>query len=258
MTRNTAAVAVASMAALMLAGCSSNKAEETTVATQVETTASSTEENTETTSSAEITDEYSLTEEARGELESVFKNCFYFEMGHGDPLIFSELSTDDVANIACATFISTDSYLKKGTYEEGTGYVVSREDLAEYLKDGFGLGLVSYDFSSNQYSMLYDNGDTFYFLGGDYGMGVPDAIINTAVQDPEGGIITLTGDALFINEDDGAINPYLFTATMEQSDSKYFGGCTLISFEYEENTTGTYPEINPADYGLKDYHFETK
>lgn len=249
MTRNTAAVALASMAALMLAGCSSNKAEETAAATG---------ESTEATSSAAITDEYSLTEEARGELESVFKNCFYFEMGHGDPLIFLELSTDDIANIACATFLSTDSYLKKGTYEEGIGYVVSREDLAEYLKDGFGLNLDSYDFSSDQYSMLYDNGDTFYFLGGDYGMGVPDTIINTAVHDLESGIITLTGDALFISEDDGAINPYLFTATMKQSDSKYFGGNTLISFEYEENTTGVYPEINPSDYGLKDYHFEAK
>lgn len=136
--------------------------------------------------------------------------------------------------------------------------MVSREDLAEYLKDGFGLNLDSYDFSSDQYSMLYDNGDTFYFLGGDYGMGVPDTIINTAVHDLESGIITLTGDALFISEDDGAINPYLFTATMKQSDSKYFGGNTLISFEYEENTTGVYPEINPSDYGLKDYHFEAK
>jgi outer membrane murein-binding lipoprotein Lpp len=256
MTRNTAAVALASMAALMLAGCSSNKTEET-AATQVETTTTATEESTAATSSAAITEEYSLTEEARGELESVFKNCFYFEMGHGDPLIFSKLSDDDVEKILCTTFLSKDSYLKKGTYEEGTGYVVSREDLAEYLKDGFGTDLDAYDFSDPD-GMLKDNGDTFYFLGGDYGMGVPDAIINTAVQDPEDGIITLTGDALFISEDDGAINPYLFIATMKQSDSKYFGGNTLISFEYEENTTGTYPEINPSDYGLKDYHFETK
>ena len=256
MTRNTAAVALASMAALMLAGCSSNKAEET-AATQVETTTTATEESTAAASSAAITEEYSLTEEAMGELESVFKNCFYFEIGHGDQLIFSELSADDAAKILCTTFLSPDSYLKRGTYEDGTGYVVSREDLAEYLKDGFGADLDSYDFSTDEY-MLKDDGDTFYFLGGDYGMGVPDTIINTAVHDLESGIITLTGDALFISEDDGAINPYLFTATMKQSDSKYFGGNTLISFEYEENTTGVYPAINPSDYGLKDYHFETK
>lgn len=88
-------------------------------------------------------------------------------------------------------------------------------------------------------------------------MFVPDAIINTIVQDPESGIVTLTGDALLIDEGDGAINPYLFTATLEQSDSKYFGG-TLISFEYEENTTGVYPDIKAEDYGLDSIHFEQR
>lgn len=260
MMRNKTVAVIASAAFLAMTGCASKAPEETTMAatTQAETTAITTEESTEAVSSEDGAKEYTLTEEAREELESVFKNCFYFEMGHGNPLIFSELSADDVAKILCTTFLSPDSYLKKGTYEEETGYVVSRDDLSEYLKDGFGADLDSYDFSTEEYSMLYDNGDTFYFLGGDYGMGVPDAIINKAVQNSTSELVTVTGDALFINEDDGSIYPYLFTATMQPSDSKYFGGNTLISFEYEENTTGIYPDINPKDYGLKAYHFELR
>lgn len=260
MIRNKTLAVIASVAFLAMTGCASKAAEETTAAAiiQAETTAITTEESTEAVSSEDGAKENTLTEEARGELESVFKNCFYFEMGHGDQLIFSELSTDDAAKILCTTFLSPDSYLKKGTYEEGTGYVVSRDELAEYLKDGFGADLDSYDFSTEEYSMLYDNGDTFYFLGGDYGMGVPDAIINKAVQNSTSGLVNVTGDALFINEDDGSIYPYLFTATMQPSDSQYFGGNTLISFEYEENTTGMYPDIKAEDYGLDSIHFELR
>ena len=261
MMRNKMVTVIASAAFLVMTGCASKAPEGTTTATTqtVETTEAALEETTEVVSSEGSTKEFTLTEEARGELESVFKNCFYFEMGHNDQLLFTDFSIEDLSKIACTTFLSTDSYLKKGTYEEGTGYVVSRDDLAEYLKDGFGLDLDSYDFSTEEYSMLYNNGDTFYSLGGDYGMGVPDAIIKSAVQDPQSGMIILTGDAIFINEaEDAEINPYLFTATMQPSDSKYFGGNTLISFEYEENTTGIYPDINPKDYGLKAYHFELR
>lgn len=260
MMRNMTIAVVAATTVLMMTGCSSSVPEETTTAvvTRVETAAATTEESTEAASTEDSIKEYALTEEARGELESVFKNCFYFEMGHGDQLIFSEFSADDAAKILCTTFLSPDSYLKKGTHEEGTGYVVNRDELAAYLKDGFGADLDSYDFSTDEY-MLKDDGDTFSFLGGDYGMGVPDAIINKAVQEEStSGIVTVTGDALFINEDDGSIYPYLFTATMQPSDSQYFGGNTLISFEYEENTTGVYPDIKAEDYGLDSIHFEQR
>lgn len=257
MMRYMTIAVVSAATVLMMTGCSSSVPEEHPVTTQAETASTATEESTEAVSSEEGEKEYTLSEEARGELESVFKNCFYFEMGHGDQLIFSELSADDVAKILCTTFLSPDSYLKKGTYEEGTGYVVSRDDLSEYLKDGFGADLDFYDFSTDEY-MLKDDGDTFSFLGGDYGMVGPDAIINTFVQDPENGIVTLTGDTLLIDEGDGVINPYLFTATLKPSDSKYFGGNTLISFEYEENTTGVYPDIKAEDYGLDSIHFELR
>ena len=260
MIRNKTLAVIASVAFLAMTGCASKAPEETMMAatTQAEATAITTEESTEAVSSEDSAKEYTLTEEARGELESVFKNCFYFEMGHGNPLIFSELSADDVAKILCTTFLSPDSYLKKGTYEKETGYVVSRDDLSEYLKDGFGADLDSYDFSTEEYSMLHDNGDTFYFLGGDYGMGWPDAIINKAVQDSTSELVMVTGDALFINEEGGSIYPYLFTATMQPSDSQYFGGGTLISFEYETNTTGVYPDIKAEDYGLDSIHYELR
>ncbi len=244
MMRNKTLAVIASVTFLAMTGCASKAPEEVTTAatTQTETAAAATEESTEAASGEDSTKEYILTDEARGELESVFMNCFYFEMGHNDPLLFAKLSADDAAKILCTTFLSPDSYLKKGTYEEGTGYVAAREDLAEYLHDGFGADLDAYDFSDPN-GMLKGNGDTFSFLGGDYGMAVPDAIINTVVQDPESGIVTLTGDVLLIDEADGTISPYLFTAALQPSDSKYFGGGTLTSFEYEENTTGVYPDV---------------
>ena len=260
MMRNKTVAVIVSATFLVMTGCASKVTEETTTAatTQaVETTEAAPEETTEAVSSEDNAKEFTLTEEARGELESVFKNCFYFEMGHDSQLIFTELSVNDAAEILCTTFLSSDSYLKKGTYQEGTGYVVSRDDLAQYLKDGFGSDLDTYDFSDPN-GMLKDNGDTFSFLGGDYGMVGPDAIINTVMQDPESGIVTLTGDALLIDEGDGAINPYLFTATLQPSDSIYFGGGTLISFEYETNTTGVYPDIKAEDYGLDSIHYELR
>lgn len=257
--RNKTLAVIASAAFLVMTGCVAKATEEITTAatTQTETTAAGVEESTESVSTEDSTKEYILTDEARGELESVFKNCFYFEMGHDSQLIFTELSVNDAAEILCTTFLSPDSYLKKGMYQEGTGYVVSRDDLAQYLKDGFGADLDTYDFSDPN-GMLKDNGDTYFFLGGDYGMAGPDAIINTVVQDPESGIVTVTGDALFIDEGDGEINPYLFTATLQPSDSIYFGGGTLISFEYETNTTGIYPDIKAEDYGLDSIHYELR
>lgn len=261
--KGRAVVAMVSVTVLMASGCSVNATQKvkSTVGEdiQTETTAVQTEESTEAASGEATTNEYVLTEEARGELENVFMDCFYFNIGDHKEKLFSDLSLEEVEQIACTTFLSPDSYLSKGTYDEGTGYIVSRDDLAEYLKDGFGLDIDSYDFSSDQYGMLKDNGATLFFLGGDYGNGIPDAIINTIEQDPENGIVALTGDALFIDIDGEEINPYVFTATMKPSDSKYFGGCTLISFEYEENTTGVYPEINPEKYGLlPGHHFEIK
>lgn len=250
------------LASAMLAGCTSNASKETAVTettdpTQIETMAASTEESTEASSTEAEPKEYVLTDEAKGELENVFMDCFYFQIGDHNEQLFTNLSTENVGELVCATFISPDSYLHKGSYVEGTGYEITREEFAEYLKDGFGLNLDDFDFSEDQYTTLEDSGDTFSWAGGDYGNGIPDAIINTAAQDPESGIITLTGDALFIDVDDSKVYPYVFTATMQPSDSKYFGGNTLVSFEYTENTTGVYPEINPEKYGLfADHHLE--
>ncbi len=261
---NKTVLASMAMVVLALAGCSQKNVSESTEASQVETTTArvevtseEAEESTESASEADIVAKYVLTDDAKKELECVFKNCLYFGIGKDKEQIFSELSRYDVETLLCTTYITPDSYLKRGVYKEGTGYVVSREELSEYLKGGFGLELDSFDFSTDDY-MLYEDGDTFYFLGGDYGMAYPDAFIDTIEQDPDSGIITLTGDVLFISEEDteGVINPYIFTATMQPSDSKYFGGNTLISFEYEANTTGVYPDIDASKYGLDSIRFE--
>lgn len=260
MMRNKAVAVIASSTFLVMTGCASKAPAETaTAATTQSETAVVAEESTEASSSETSTTEYSLTNDGKGELENVFMDCFYFHIGDHQKQLFADLSTENVEELLCSTFITPDSYLAKGVYEDGIGYTISKDEAAEYLKDGFGVDMNSYDFSADTYTTLEDNGDTFSWAGGDYGNGIPDAIINKVVQDPDSGIITLTGDALFIEVDDGEINPYIFTATMKPSESKYFDGNTLVSFEYEENTTGVYPEINPEKYGLyADHHFEIK
>lgn len=108
--------------AILMSACASNAVPETTVATTEATTAAA---ETETTEPSEAAAEYTLTEEAKKELENVFKDCFYFEIGHGETQLFTDLSTEDTAKVMCTTFLSPDSYLKKGVYDEGTGYVLT-------------------------------------------------------------------------------------------------------------------------------------
>ena len=76
-------------------------------------------------------------------------------------------------------------------------------------------------------------------------------LINTVTQGTTTGIITLTGDAWIVPCDYPAAFS-TFTATIIASDSSYFDGHTLLTFECHENNTDNHPTVDYSKYGYYD------
>ncbi len=198
-------------------------------------------------------EDYVLTDEAKADLEKVFANCYYFEIGKDKVQNFSELTLKDIDGVVYTTLIDPSIGLSTFTENEyGGGYTIEKSVVYKYLEEGFGIDTSSLDYTD---SMLQDKGDIIFSYGGDYGSGYPAATINLSVLDTENDLVTIKGDALYVT-DENTIDVYNFTATLKPSDTEYFGGNKLLTFTYKKDHSGDYTRIDTSRFGEGFYKVE--
>ena len=190
-------------------------------------------------------EDYELSEEAKAELERVFANCYYFEIGNGYVQSFSDLTLKDIDGVVYTTLV--DPSIGLSTFREtengSGGYTIEKSVLTKYVEEGFGIKGI--DFTD---TIFTDEGDIIFSWGGDYGSGYPAATINLAVLDTEKDLVTVKGDALYVTNDN-TIDVYNFTATMKPSDTAYFDGNQLMTFTYIKDNSGDYKRIDTSRFG---------
>lgn len=238
---------------LLATGCASTKkaVRETIETTEAIETVESVEEtmtNTDSTDTGNTRfEDYELTDKTKAELERVFANCYYFEIGNGYVQNFSDLALKDIDKVVYTTLVDPSIGLSKFRETEGGGggYTIEKSVLVKYVEEGFGINPENIDFAD---TMFTDEGDVVFSWGGDYGSGYPAATINQAVLDTKTNLVTVQGDALYVT-DEKTIDVYTFTATMQPSDSSYFDGNTLLTFTYIKDNSGDYSRIDTSRFG---------
>ena len=205
------------------------------------------------TEAAEVT--YTLSDSAKGQLTSILMDAFFFDIGHDQEQKFSDLTFEN-SNLGILLY-TTLFDVEGARYDrhEPSRIHVSKDKVKTYLLDCFGIDLDSLTIDS---VFLEEDGDDYAIVANDpFGSDIPDCQINIVTQNTTTGIITLTGDVCYVPIDSPA-KFSTFTATMAPSDSSYFDGYTLLTFEWYENNTDNHPTINYTDYGFwEGYNPET-
>lgn len=204
------------------------------------------------TNTAEVP--YALSDSAKERLTGILTNAFFFDIGHGQEQKFSDLTFEN-SNLGVLLYTTLfDVEGARYDQNEPVRIHVSKEKVRSYLHDCFGINIDSLNINS----FLEEDGDDYAIVANDpFGSDIPDCQINTVTQNTATGIITLTGDAWIVPCDYPA-EFATFTATMTPSDSSYFDGHTLLTFEWHENHTDNHPTINYTDYGFwEGYNPET-
>ena len=197
---------------------------------------------------------YTLSDSAEEQLTGILTNAFFFDIGHDQEQKFSDLTFEN-SNLGVLLYTTLfDVEGARYDQNEPRRIHVSKEKVRTYLHDCFGIDIGSL----NTDSFLEEDGNDYAIVANDpFGSDIPDCQINTITQNTATGIITLTGDAWIVPCDYPA-EFSTFTATMAPSDSSYFDGHTLLTFEWHENHTDNHPTINYADYGYwEGYNPET-
>lgn len=198
---------------------------------------------------------YTLSDSAMTQLTRILTDAFFFDIGHDQEQQFSDLTFEN-SNLSILLY-TTLFDVEDARYDqhEPRRIHVSKEEVKKYLYDCFGINLDSLKIDD---SFLEEDGDDYAIVANDpFGSDIPDCQINTISQNPSTGIITLTGDVWYVPCDFPA-EFSTFTATMIPSDSSYFDGHTLLTFEWHENHTDNHPTIDYTKYGFwEGYNPET-
>lgn len=198
---------------------------------------------------------YSLSDSAKKQLTDILTDAFFFGIGHDQKQKFSDLTFEN-SNLGILLYTTLfDVEGARLDQNEPSRIHVSKKEVRTYLQDCFGIDIGSLKVDD----FLEEADDDYAIVANDpFGSDIPDLQINTVTQDTTTGIITLTGDAWIVPCD------YLaafstFTVTMIASDSSYFDGHTLLTFECHENNTDNHPTIDYSRYGYYDgYNPESK
>ncbi len=198
---------------------------------------------------------YALSDAATKQLTRILTDAFFFDIGHDREQKFSELTFEN-SNLEILLYTTLfDGEGARYDQNEPRRIHVSKEEVKTYLQDCFG---INFDSLNADNSFLEEDGSDYAIVANDpFGSDIPDCQINTITQNTATGIITLTGDVWYVPNDSPA-EFSTFTATMIPSNSSYFDGHTLLTFEWHENLTNNHPTIDYTKYGYwEGYNPET-
>lgn len=179
---------------------------------------------------------YDISDKANRELTWVFMNSYFFGIGSNKIQNYADLSQHGIENLVCGTIMNNDGPFGLVEYKpDGEGvyrYSISREVLSDAMMDCYGLDLKNFDFSSDEYPIITDEGDVLSWYGGDYSEDSPNAKIESITEDKDTGLVTVTGSVYDFSDDPSEYRK--FRAMMKATDSGFFDGHTLLSFMYDE------------------------
>ncbi len=199
--------------------------------------------------------QYTFSDIAKKQLTRILTDAFFFDIGHDREQKFSELTFEN-SNLEILLYTTLfDGEGARYDQNEPRRIHVSKEEVKTYLQDCFGINLDSLNADN---SFLEEDGSDYAIVANDpFGSDIPDCRINTITQNTETDIVTLTGDAWIVS-DSYPTEYYTFTTTMLPTNSSYFDGHTLLTFEWHENPTDNHPTIDYTKYGYwEGYNPET-